>query len=234
MKHFLLGAFVGIVVGAVGAIVLSPSTRPFPAPSADPRAPTVRLQPHATPEERAAAAPAARAGLEKSAATPGHAASPPPAPALVPTEVDTLKRRINELEQKLVYAIGKERPFPADLDPRYTQEPLRKAFDSALKSAGFDGQVTAVDCSEYPCIVFGDGFGGPGDMKRLQAVNAFKDYEKANWRVYGWNTEAKTAGERFFGAAVLAPGENMDDEMTRRLKVRIDEMHDAWIAGNKN
>jgi len=46
-------------------------------------------------------------------------------------------------------------PFPEALAREYTQDGLHEAFNDSFATLGMPGEVTSIDCSEYPCIVHG-------------------------------------------------------------------------------
>ena len=55
---------------------------------------------------------------------------------------------------------------------------MRTSVEAALKQAGFPGaQVSSVDCTEYPCIVYADGVGGRDDAAKLLKSPALADYK---------------------------------------------------------
>jgi hypothetical protein len=55
----------------------------------------------------------------------------------------------------LATAATKPIPFPPTLDARYREEALRDVFNQALAEAGITGELTTVDCKEFPCLVHG-------------------------------------------------------------------------------
>jgi hypothetical protein len=58
-------------------------------------------------------------------------------------------------QQALATTATKPIPFPPTLDTRYREEALRDAFNQALAETGVTGEVTSVDCKEFPCLVHG-------------------------------------------------------------------------------
>lgn len=58
-------------------------------------------------------------------------------------------------QQEIATAATKPIPFPPGLDARYREDALRDAFNQALSEAGVTGEVTSVDCKEFPCLVHG-------------------------------------------------------------------------------
>lgn len=158
--------------------------------------------------------------------------SPPPSP-----EVAQLQSRIAQLESALENELKLRRAteggpieVPAGLAPRFRDEKqLVSTFNAALKEAGFPGQVTSVDCSEHPCIVFGTGFGERHDMEKLTATSAFAAYAKDGLSTFGFLRGKEDPANRFFGVAVL-PTERGDlsaDTLNKRISFRVRQMEEV-------
>jgi hypothetical protein len=167
------------------------------------------------------------------AAAAPNAACPTP-----PEEVVTLRARVAELET-LVLSLRKDyqavggavMPWPADLPPRLRDaNQLQQAFNAALREGGFaKGEVTKVDCNEYPCVVFGRGFGERGDYEKIQDTAPFAAYAKDSQFVWGWNTSRDGGGsENYVFAVVLSPpGTRISGEQRKRLDVRIAQQREG-------
>ncbi len=69
-------------------------------------------------------------------------------------------------------------PFPEDLPERFEQDVLMTAMDEALSKIG--GEISAVDCTEYPCIVYADlpgrGIPPPAEFKAFMDDPAMAEY----------------------------------------------------------
>ncbi len=52
---------------------------------------------------------------------------------------------------------GRPVSAPPDLPPRFAEAELKARFEDALKAAGLAGEVLALDCAEFPCVVYGGG-----------------------------------------------------------------------------
>jgi hypothetical protein len=174
-------------------------------------------------------------------ATPAapQAAPSAPTPALAPLAPDVvqLQSRIAQLESALENELKGRRAtegapieVPAGIAPRFRDEKqLVATFNAALKEAGFPGQVSSVDCSEHPCIVFGTGFGDRNDMEKLTTTNAFAAYAKDSLSTFGFMRGKEDPANRFFGVAVL-PNENDDlagDALHKRISVRVRQMEEV-------
>lgn len=170
-------------------------------------------------------------------ASPFAQSSPPTDGAPPEAEVVTLRAKVAELqtaleiEQKLRKGTEGEKVLvPAGLPPRLRDEKLLVAsFNAALKEAGFPGQVSSVDCSEHPCIVFGNGFGERGDMEKLLPTSGFSQYAKDSMSTFGFQrgSDTQDPASRFFGVAVLPPGDDASEELRKRIAYRVHQMEEV-------
>ncbi len=180
-----------------------------------------------------------RAALESREPPPLQPAAPP-APANAASEerkVDearlaalqgeliALKDKLGSREAERLQLEGEPIAKPANLPSRFDPEQLRKSFEASLKEAGFQGAVTEVDCTEYPCILYGNGFGDRSDMDKLRGAAAFKDYADDSSSVHGWGVGKRDGGQRnYFGVALFPDdhdGGAPDDAFTKRLDHRM-------------
>ncbi len=70
---------------------------------------------------------------------------------------------------------GQATPWPETLPERYKQDGMQQAFNQALAAAGIDGDIKSIDCTEFPCIVFGQINNGTKE----QAEADFKKFDAA-------------------------------------------------------
>ncbi|MDF1562332.1 MAG: hypothetical protein P1V51_04770 [Deltaproteobacteria bacterium] len=193
MRIFLGGASLGLTVGLLaGWLLFSASPDPGRAPPAQDAAPTGGP---ASADDRRAPAETARPALQRE---PAPASAPAAAPrgleeareeiarleeALADTRAEATRDRatVDAIREEARLAEEKERariPFPDDLPERFAQEPLVRAVSEAL--AGLEGQITAVDCTEFPCIVYADlpghGVPPPLEFKNLMGDPAMAAY----------------------------------------------------------
>lgn len=231
----VITAAVSLLVGlGLGFLLFSKEAALPAAPTSRPPvaavAPTIVAPP--TPE---AVAPE-RTALP-AAAPVGNAASPVPSPSS-PTEpepaVVALEQKVQDLERQLSIerAIrkgteGERIEPPANLPARFRDEKLLlTTFNQALKNAGFPGQVSNIDCTEHPCIVFGTGFGERGDLEKLKGQ--LGAYENDSFSTYGFGTGDGKKEHRFFGVAVMPELKGPPDEATvKRISFRVNQMHEA-------
>lgn len=191
--------------------------------------------------ERAAPTPSPVAAMPAPAAPP--AGPGPTTPAVANDELTQLRARVTQLEGALENELKSKRAnegapiaVPPGLDPRLRDEKqLVSTFNAALKEAGFPGQVTSVDCSEHPCIVFGNGFGDRGDMEKLQTTQAFGAYAKDSMSTFGFMRGPENNPQnRFFGVAVMpSSNEAPDAETSKRIAFRVRQMEEVSRPSGK-
>lgn len=140
-------------------------------------------------------------------------------------ELAAQRAEVAVMQAEQVEDRGEALPFPDDLPARFTEPVLLKSFQQAFADVGMQGEVSHIDCTEYPCIVFGKVQGDTRDlMKQLQQSPAFRDYTDDQRRVSGW---ARDEGGPEEFAVVLTPksgGEHDEQETTtRRIRWRVDQ-----------
>lgn len=206
----------------------APEPRPSPAPAASPAATAPSLPtPVAAPVPVVAAPPPT---------TPVAAPPAPPIPVAPEVEpvVVALTEKVQDLERQLAIeramrkgTEGEQLAPPPNLAPRFRDEKLLlDTFNRALKQAGFPGQVSNIDCTEHPCIVFGTGFGDRGDMEKLKGQ--LGPYENDSFSTYGFGTGDGKKEHRFFGVAVMPETKGPPDEaVQKRIGFRVNQMHEA-------
>lgn len=230
----LVTAVVSLLAGlGLGFLLFHGEAPTEPQPSARSGPPPSRV-PATT--ERALVAPAVVTPPLPVAPTPGPAPAPSapngpvePTPAALALEakVQDLERQLN-IERAIRKGTEGERiEPPANLAPRFRDEQqLLTTFNTALKAAGFPGQVSNIDCTEHPCLVFGTGFGERGDMEKLKGQ--LGPYENDSFSTYGFGTGDGKKEHRFFGVAVMPETKGPPDEATqKRITYRVNQMHEA-------
>ncbi|MFL5322077.1 MAG: hypothetical protein ACJ790_20615 [Myxococcaceae bacterium] len=141
----------------------------------------------------------------------------------------TVQAKLEATEKDRAEREGAAIPKPPNLAPRFEQEPMRIAVEKALKEAGFkDATVTSVDCTEYPCVVYGTGMGSREDMQKLDKVPAMDPYDNDNRSGWGWSTRGADGGYlRSFGIAYLPKDATSTNDVFKRLQFRVDEFQKA-------
>lgn len=230
-------AVVSLLVGlGLGYLLFSSEPAPAVAAAASPTpapVPTIvvaRPAPTAAAVERPspplpASAPVVNA--PSSSPTPSAPTEPEPAAVALQEKVQDLERQLS-IERAIRKGTEGERiEPPANLAPRFRDETqLLTTFNQALKQAGFPGQVSNIDCTEHPCIVFGTGFGERGDLEKLKGQ--LGAYENDSFSTYGFGTGDGKKEHRFFGVAVMPESKGPPDEATqKRVSYRVNQMHEA-------
>jgi hypothetical protein len=169
---------------------------------------------------------------------PSTASAPPTAsaPALTrDAELEALRAQVAALQAQLETELKVRRmtegapiPPPPGVAARFTDEKhLVATFNQALKEAGFDkAQVSNVDCSEYPCIVFGTGFGERDDMPKLLKSASMAEYRDDHTSTWGFSRSGDPAS-RFFAVAITPRGSERDAAMDKRINFRVGQMEEV-------
>jgi hypothetical protein len=132
---------------------------------------------------------------------------------------------------------GASIPFPKDLDDAYRQDALLRAMNDAIQKARMQGEVKSVDCSEYPCMLYGDFKAASAadleaQMRRTEAELA-KSYPEERNRfmtsLWASRNPEKEGSKAMFGVAVLPKdGAGVDQaELTRRMRFRSNQYMDS-------
>jgi len=156
------------------------------------------------------------------------------APEADPDSPEAIERRVAELERQLkleralrTEAEGKELKKPDNLPERFSEAALRSALTAGFKELGFKAEVTSIDCTEYPCIAYGEGFGTREDSERLAKSGAMSNYSGDNRNVWGWQNKAD--GKETFGVALFPKDAKDSDpaagaELRKRIGFRVRQM----------
>lgn len=206
-------------------VVAEPSARSVPPAEKVPATMERALVAPAVVTPPTPVAPTQSPVLTPSVPTPPE--EPTPAALALEMKVQDLERQLN-LERAIRKGTEGERiEPPANLAPRFRDEQqLLTTFNAALKAAGFPGQVSNIDCTEHPCLVFGTGFGERGDLEKLKGQ--LGAYENDSFSTYGFGTGDGKKEHRFFGVAVMPETKGPPDEATqKRITYRVNQMHEA-------
>ncbi len=228
----LITAVVSLLAGLGLGYVLFHSEAPTFDRStvATPSVPPTQERPQVAPAAVVVAPPAPVApapSIVVAAAAPTAPVEHTPVTLALEAKVQDLERQLN-LERAIRKGTEGERiEPPANLAPRFRDEQqLLTTFNAALKAAGFPGQVSNIDCTEHPCLVFGTGFGERGDLEKLKGQ--LGPYENDSFSTYGFGTGDGKKEHRFFGVAVMPETKGPPDEATqKRITYRVNQMHEA-------
>jgi len=149
-------------------------------------------------------------------------------------EVKRLRNRLSEVEQDLLFATGRPEPWPRDAPARFTREAVVRAVNRALGQIGLEGEVTDVECKEFPCVVSGrlEGQVGAARFKRVlvsQALGAYGD-DHAQTSITnrsGHDSLGRPWVRSHFAMALMPAGPAGTDPDTKRIVYRLRQILDA-------
>ncbi len=138
-----------------------------------------------------------------------------------------LQLHVEELEQMLSASDenggGIDYPpvdAPVGLEARFRERALLEAFRRAASDEAHDVEIASVDCTEYPCIIYGHVRDEEDVLEAFLAAPGFEAYrEGAATMTFSWGDARLPEIEeprRYFGA-VFFP---QSDEDQRREKIR--------------
>lgn len=242
LKAGVLGALIGVGVTVAWYEATAPDAPS--TPSSDPSTRTAGvapalddpLDPLDPPEPPATPAPAPAVDL-----------APPPAAELAAlrAELDDARETIDDLRAEIAderalrdETEGRPVPFPDALDDKFRGDALRQTFEAALAEADLDGEIVSVDCTEFPCIVYGDVVNDDEQaLEHLGETDAMQTYAGAGNSTSAWSRRARDdEGEPdprlFFGIALLPEAAMKDEalraEIGKRLRFRNQQAFEAF------
>lgn len=113
-------------------------------------------------------------------------------------------------------------PIPAGLPERFDESRVFDAVITGLDEVGFAGEVELVDCSEFPCLFVGRGFGTSDEASLLRQTEALRDYVEDTTAVYGWTEPGEDGGLiQRFAVALYPHAQTQEDETFQRLGARL-------------
>ncbi|MCB9547911.1 MAG: hypothetical protein H6706_18995 [Myxococcales bacterium] len=250
------GALVGAVLAAVavvtvyeGRVALATDRGQIALEAGGRGRATPGAVPEALPEARAAAAPAdgpaAEARADDDVATEAGTVKALRAELeatrirarALQREVESVRALAAEEQARRIEVEGEAPTWPAEMPPAYSADALRQNFTAALKEAGYDGEVTEVDCTEYPCIVYGKLNDHDGtELHQLMEAEALSVYGTGSNNTSAWGGTKKDANgqhdEAVFGIAVHPKEEDVArrKQIAKRLSHRHQQFWDALRA----
>jgi hypothetical protein len=116
---------------------------------------------------------------------------------------------------------------PRFLSSQYSGEVFRKRMTAALKTLGSKADIVAVDCEEYPCIVYGTGRLNPSDLFDA----GFNGEPIGEIGMSVWSTVGRDPSTRARGWAVSVPATGDDrEEVIANANRRMAEWRDLSMA----
>lgn len=161
-----------------------------------------------------ASGPEAASQTTRGATIPVPAAAPPredprcpEATAALLTTTTQLIAAQTELRQREEQRVARE-GVPAPIasgsrEPRFTPEVLRQAVSDALTQTHVPGRVDGLDCTEWPCVIYGRIRGTEDEMEKLEGAKALAAYERDVLTVLLWVATDEAANE---GPLPILPG----------------------------
>lgn len=119
-------------------------------------------------------------------------------------ELSEAREELRVREERRVAKEGT--PIPSSSgpkEPRFAPEVLRAAVGDAFSQAGVPGRVDGLDCTEWPCIIFGRIRGTEDEMEKLEGAKALAAYEHDVLTVLLWVVTDEGAHE---GPLGILPG----------------------------
>jgi hypothetical protein len=210
-----LAALAGIVIGLIGGYLLFGVRR---AASTSPTSNPAQASPtSASPSANAPQPPHLPPRFEPP--TPGEKPPTPP-PSIDPTEMLViLQARVSQLERQVTQLGGAPLKAPSNIDDRFKERPLTSALLSALREIGAESRLTALDCTEYPCVAYFDGL-TKAEVDALKKTSAAGAYAHDRWITF-----SPVGPDGPYNAASVFPKDDPTptDELGNRLRNRVRE-----------
>lgn len=135
---------------------------------------------------------------------------------------------------------GRALPFPKELPESYRQDGLQRAFMDALSAAGIRGDVRSIDCTEFPCVVYGeahhaaDRAEAEADFKRFEAELRKAYPDKVNSMHEGvWSRSHKTddgkAEHVSHFAISVYPSDAVDEATRNEVRKRMRHRNERYM-----
>lgn len=119
-------------------------------------------------------------------------------------ELATVRDELREKEERRLAKEGAPIPMPsAPAEPRFAPEALRTAVSGAFAEEKVPGRVNGLDCTEWPCIIYGRIRGTEDEMEKLEGAKALAAYEHDVLTVLLWVVTDEAAHE---GPLPILPG----------------------------
>lgn len=147
----------------------SPSLAPSPTPS-----PTPSLSPNPSP----------------------NPSLPPAAPAACAAELARTQARLGDLERQRLAVDGPPIAPRSDAPSRFQERLLTDTVQIAFRATKIDGRVDTVDCSEYPCILYGRVNGDEELVAKLEDSKPFAAYDNDIGVMLTWASGDRERGKQ--------------------------------------
>jgi hypothetical protein len=157
---------------------------------------------------------------ERSAPSPDAAVDPPsPREAALQSHVRDLEKQLAIAKAAVDMAEGSPLTAPPDLPERFKQQALFDSLTRALQRLNPKAEVTSVDCTEYPCIVYASGMSDIEMARHLKDSAELQPYTSAHDHVL-----ISIIDSTFAFSAMPKDDPNYGADSDRRLTSRINQM----------
>ncbi len=92
------------------------------------------------------------------------------------TQIQELQKSLDKLKAEADPLVVPPLTRPANLAPRFEEKALTQAAMDLVHEINPSAEVTAVDCTEYPCIIYGTGL-TIDQAKSIKSAAAFQAYK---------------------------------------------------------
>ena len=136
------------------------------------------------------------------------------------------------MSESVVVAVRSHLPHPPatpdGLANRFRVGQVFDALSAGLEEISASGKIESMDCSEFPCLFLGTGFGTKAEAGFLRGSDALREYRGDTTAVFGWTEPDADGGVvQRFAIAVYPQPRAPDDETFQRLGARVKAVRDA-------
>jgi hypothetical protein len=130
--------------------------------------------------------------------------------------VQALEKEVEDTKVLVAEAGGKLLKAPPELPDRFKQPVLLEAVRLAFRQVNPRAEVAGIDCSEYPCIAYGNGVKRE-QLGALKSSLALAGYAQDNVSTFTWGDTV---------AVIPTPKNdpNQGDEAEQRILTRFHHM----------
>lgn len=158
-------------------------------------------------------------------------------------ELVRIEGQLSELEREKKAMHGEPIAPRTNVAARFGEKPLLSAMQGAFKATGIAGRIDTVDCTEFPCIVFGRVNGDEEMVAKLEDAKPLEVYDQDIGVMLTWSSGDQSLGHgasktqqrqkpqevSLFAFAFYTAGDKAQygDSLDRRIRSRT---ADLWNA----
>lgn len=117
--------------------------------------------------------------------------------------------------------------MPPGTPMRFRDDQVFDALNRVLPTINANAKITTVDCDEYPCLVYGTGFGTAKEASALRTSDEMRDYATDRTQVFGWGGDGGDGSQSEFAIAIYPQPESEGDDPVDRLHTRVQKFRDT-------